>query len=125
MMLNCPVSLGSPSRYMINWAKYHKPTDLRLARVQTPALRQPKPQKNSPSKPKSDWRKQKAPFPIKTYAKVKEQLNQIAQIYAGSVFAEHAVAQKKVLLNAKADELEARARAAEDAKRLYKSLPAL
>ena len=55
-------------------------------------------------------------IPNKTYAKVKEQLNQIAQIYAGSVFAEHAVAQKKVLLNAKADELEARARAAEDAR---------
>ncbi len=51
----------------------------------------------------------------KPYPEATKLLEQIAKVYAGSVFAERAQAHRKTLLNTKADELEARARAAERA----------
>jgi hypothetical protein len=48
-------------------------------------------------------------------------LDWIAKTYAGTAFAERALKQKRTLLNARADELEARARAAEDARNYTKA----
>ncbi|MCZ6677028.1 MAG: hypothetical protein O7E52_07235, partial [Candidatus Poribacteria bacterium] len=52
----------------------------------------------------------------KPYPEVVKQLNQIAKVYAGSIFADNARQSLKDLLNTKADALEARARAAKEAK---------
>ena len=49
-------------------------------------------------------------------------LNQIAKVYSGSVYEEFAKQQKKKLLNVKANELEAKAKAAENAKDYKKAL---
>ena len=59
---------------------------------------------------------------IKTYRQAKLQLNQIAKTYQGSVFAELAQKHLKDLLNTKADELEAKARAAEETENYKKAL---
>ena len=57
----------------------------------------------------------------KPYREAAKQLRRIASVYAGSVFAERAQQQLKVMLNTRADELEARARAAEAAKNYTKA----
>ena len=57
----------------------------------------------------------------KPYPQVARQLDWIAKTYAGTAFAERALKQKRTLLNARADELEARARAAEDARNYTKA----
>jgi predicted esterase len=57
-----------------------------------------------------------------SYIEADKLLTQIAKAYAGSVFEERARQQKKTLLNAKADALEAKAVAAEKAKDYKKAL---
>ena len=63
--------------------------------------------------------KSRAAGPYKVVAK---QLDEIAQTYAGSFFADRADAQKKALLNAKADQLESRAKAAKTVKDYKKAI---
>ena len=58
----------------------------------------------------------------KPYPQAVKRLKQVVKTYAGSVFADRAQQHLKDLLNAKADELEVRARAAEDARDYTKAL---
>jgi len=57
-----------------------------------------------------------------SYIEADKLLNQIAKVYSGSVYEEFAKQQKKKLLNVKANELKAKAKAAENAKDYKKAL---